>query len=431
MTDQHRRTLLFICPIMPQQGGNGLAMRAGMMLEGLARRFDVYLFVVPASGGSLETQDFVRRLTVKVAVLDLSESLDPYAALIDRIVDPAERRLRRFEYPRPWASRFSGMAAARQAIAFVAGVQIDVLHVMRLYLAPLAVLIRRVLQSPVPVALLDLDDDDIRFHQGVSALHELRGDFEQAETDRAEAGKYAALAASLLGQFDAVVTASEDDARRLAASNPAIHFGSVPNGYAANPPRSPRARIRGAGGPLRLLFVANLGYFPNADAAGQLVGQILPALRDRGAVVRLDIVGAGAPAGIFDLAETSDNGRIIIHGEVDSVAPWYAQTDITVTPLRAGGGTRIKILEAFAYGVPVVSSSLGAEGLEAIDGKHLLLADDTSDFAAACLRLAADPALAADLVADAKYLLMQNYTPARVHAKLDAIFDSLAFRGTS
>jgi polysaccharide biosynthesis protein PslH len=430
MTKRSRRTLLFVCPIMPQRSGNGLAMRAGLMLEGLARRFDVYLFVAPVSGGSLDTPDFVRRLTVKVGVLSLADSIDPLAELIDRIIDPTERGRLRSVYPRPWAARFSGVAAAQQAIAFLAGADIDVLHVMRLYLAPLAALILRAIPPPAPVALLDLDEDDVRVQERFAELHSLRGNVEAAEADRIEAGKYAACAAALLGGFRIVVTSSEDDAHRLAALNPAVRFATVPNGYAADPPRSAIVRSRGMDGPIRLLFVANLNYFPNADAAEQLINGVLPALRERGAKAHLDIIGAGASVGMLgDRARAVGDIQFTLHGEVESVSPWYAQADIAVVPLRAGGGTRIKILEAFAYGLPVVSSHVGTEGLNTVAGKHLLCADNAVDFAAACLRLAADPVLTADIVAHANELLCLHYTPDRVHAKLEAILEDVTFEG--
>jgi polysaccharide biosynthesis protein PslH len=426
MTKALRRKLLFIAPIMPRRSGNGLAMRAGLVLEGLARRFDVYLFVVPVSGGSLEAPDFVRELTVGVNILSLRDGLDPLAMLIEQIVDPIERQRQRFAYPRPWAARFSGMAAAQQATAFVADVAIDVIHVMRLYLAPLGLQIRRIVKPSIPAAVLDLDDDDARVQERVAELHRLRGDIKEAEFQRAEAAKYAACAAGVLDSFDLVLMSSEDDARRLAASYPATRFESLPNAYPGDPDRSRTPRIgRGDRGPVRLLFVANLGYFPNTDAAEGLIGDVLPALRERGGNIHLDIVGPGASAGMRHQAKTSVNCHVAIRGEVESVAPWYAQADIAVVPLRAGGGTRIKILEAFAYGVPVVSTELGAEGLNTVAGRHLLLADNAADFASACLRVAADAVLAENLAANARELLRLNYTPDRVHAKMDAIVDDL------
>lgn len=428
MTETECRSLLFICPIMPQRGGNGLAMRAGLMLQALARRFDVHLLVMPVSGGSVETPDFVRNLTTRVKVIDPAKCIDPLAELISRIADPVERHRQRLAYPRPWAARFSGMFAAKQAIAFMAGADVDVIHVMRLYLAPLIVPIMRAMQPMAPVTLLDLDDDDVRVHERLADLHKLQGDIGQEEVSRAEAKSYAACEADVLGYFNAVLTASEDDARRLAGGYPAVRFEAVPNGYAIDPTRHGLIRDRASNGSdaTRLLFVANLGYPPNADAASYLIGEVLPALRERGADIDLDVVGPGASADLLahDTGPSLSNS-IAIRGEVESVDPWYAQADIAVVPLRTGGGTRIKILEAFAHGVPVVSSSIGAEGLSAVHGRHVLCADNAHEFASACLRLVTDAGLAADLVANAKQLLRLNYTPDHVYAKLDAIMDSL------
>ncbi|MDR3466125.1 MAG: glycosyltransferase [Xanthobacteraceae bacterium] len=420
-----RRTLLFVSPIMPRRSGNGLAMRAGLVLEGLARQFEVHLLVLPASGGSLDVPDVVRALAARVGVLDLHDCIDTHAALIGRIDDETERRRHRAAYPRPWAARFSGAAAAMKAMEFLAGTRIDVLHVMRLYLAPLAPLILHALPAPAPLAILDLDDDDVRTHERLAGLHDLRGEAAEAELDRAEAAKYAACASELLGHFSAVLTASRDDAQRLSALHAGARFDVVPNGYAEIPRQAGSAGPRTEGHPVRLLFVANLGYVPNADAAELLALEILPTLRHRGVDARLDIVGGGTPDDLRAALARAGEGHVALHGWVDSVAACYAAADIAVVPLRAGGGTRIKILEAFAYGVPVVTSTLGAEGLDAVFGTHLLCADTPEEFAGACQRLAADPALAASLAADASELHRLHYTPGRVHAKMAAIISNL------
>jgi glycosyltransferase involved in cell wall biosynthesis len=420
-----RRKLLFVSPIMPQHGGNGLAMRAGLMLEGLARTFEVHLLVLPTSGGSREVPDVVGAIAARVGVLDLDDCIDTHAALIGRIGDETERRRHRAAYPRPWAARFSGAAAALKATEFLGDTRIDVLHVMRLYLAPLAPLILRALPAPAPLAILDLDDDDVRTHERLAGLHALRGEAAAAELDRAEAAKYAVCAAELPGRFRAVLTASHDDAQRLSALHAGVRFDAVPNGYAEIQRQARAANPRTAGGPVRLLFVANLGYFPNADAAELLAFRILPMLRQRGVDARLDIVGGGAPDELRAALARAREGHVTVHGGVESVAACYAAADIAVAPLRAGGGTRIKILEAFAHGVPVVTSTLGAEGLDAVSGTHLLTADDPAEFAMACQRLAADPALAASLVAHASELHRLRYTPARVDAKLAAIVSNI------
>jgi glycosyltransferase involved in cell wall biosynthesis len=103
---------------------------------------------------------------------------------------------------------------------------------------------------------------------------------------------------------------------------------------------------------------------------------------------------------------------------VADLAPVYADADAVVVPLRAGGGTRIKILEAFVHRRPVVSTSLGAEGLEVEHHRHLLLADTPEDFAAQCARLAGDPALRESLTAGGFELASTRHTVERVRAAL-------------
>jgi glycosyltransferase involved in cell wall biosynthesis len=93
---------------------------------------------------------------------------------------------------------------------------------------------------------------------------------------------------------------------------------------------------------------------------------------------------------------------VTVVGEVPDVLPELAAADVAVVPVRFGGGTRIKILEAFAYGVPVVSTTVGCEGLDVVDGEHLLVADTPDSFAAACARILADAELRARLTENAR-----------------------------
>jgi glycosyltransferase involved in cell wall biosynthesis len=110
------------------------------------------------------------------------------------------------------------------------------------------------------------------------------------------------------------------------------------------------------------------------------------------------------------------------------LAPLYEAADVAVVPVRAGGGTRIKILEAFAHGVPVVTTPLGAEGIAAVDGEHLLLAEDALGFARACLGVKETPALGAALAARAAALLDRRYSPAQVDAAVTQAYRGLTVR---
>jgi glycosyltransferase involved in cell wall biosynthesis len=188
----------------------------------------------------------------------------------------------------------------------------------------------------------------------------------------------------------------------------------VPNGYQPlDLDRRPRSR---RDGPLQLIFVGTFGYFPNCDAALFLCREVLPALRrltDRR--IRIDLVGSGCTRAMAGLAGWPE---VRLHDFVEDLAPLYAAADVAVVPVRAGGGTRIKILEAIAHRVPVVTTPLGAEGIEAADGVHLLLTANAEAFARACLRLKDTPELSDRLAAQAADLLAACYTPARVDAAL-------------
>jgi glycosyltransferase involved in cell wall biosynthesis len=171
---------------------------------------------------------------------------------------------------------------------------------------------------------------------------------------------------------------------------------------------------------LRLLFVATLGCYPNADGAVFLCREVIPALRQlTGREVHVDMVGSGATDSVRALGEEAG---VHLHGYVDNLDEYYASADVAVVPLRTGGGTRIKILEAFAYGVPVVSTSLGAEGLEAVPDEHLLLGDTPEAFARACLRIKDDSAFAKALACRAAVLLSAKYSPEKIRESIAALY---------
>ncbi len=126
-------------------------------------------------------------------------------------------------------------------------------------------------------------------------------------------------------------------------------------------------------------------YFPNADAARFFVRDVLPVLRaELGDSFEVRIVGK-APPSVRELGKVPN---VTVTGYVSDLSTELARTDVMIVPLRHGSGTRLKILEAFANMIPVVSTTIGAAGLDAHDGEHLLIADTPAEFARACTRLA-------------------------------------------
>jgi glycosyltransferase involved in cell wall biosynthesis len=142
-----------------------------------------------------------------------------------------------------------------------------------------------------------------------------------------------------------------------------------------------------------LIFIGSLDWPPNVDAAQRLALRIWPLARRHLPEARLVIAGRSPPPRIRSLACE----RIVVTGRVDSVAPVLRQARASAIPLRAGSGTRIKILEAWAASVPVVANSLAAEGLDYVNQENLLLAETDEEFAASIIRIWEDPVLAARL----------------------------------
>lgn len=136
-----------------------------------------------------------------------------------------------------------------------------------------------------------------------------------------------------------------------------------------------------------LVFVGTMNYWPNEQAMLFFHREILPRIRARIPDVVLSIVGLKPPASIRDL---HDGTRTFVHADVPDVAPYIQRATLSIVPLRVGGGTRLKILESLALGTPVVSTTVGAEGLDLSPDKHLLLGDDAEGFAEAVVQLLLD-----------------------------------------
>ena len=208
----------------------------------------------------------------------------------------------------------------------------------------------------------------------------------------------------------ALVVCSQLDADRLGPRTPAP-VSVVPNGY---PPVDPPAVTRPVGSPPVVLFQGTLRYPPNAQAARFLVSEVGPALRARVPDARIRLVGLTTPA----LAGLDDPPRVTLVGQVPDVGVELARADLVLVPIRFGSGTRVKIIEAFAHRVPVVSTTLGAEGLGAVDGEHLLIGDDPESLARACARLLTDDDLRRRIVDAAHDLFVARLQ--RSHAE-DAV----------
>lgn len=186
-------------------------------------------------------------------------------------------------------------------------------------------------------------------------------------------------------------------------------LGDVPTGVdtAFFHPPSPRCPETGMIG-----FLGSMDWMPNIECVHHFVRDILPAILARFPQARLLVIGRDPAPSLRRLA--AENDRVILTGTVEDVRPHLDRCEVLVVPLRSGGGTRIKIFEAMAQGVPVVSTTIGAEGLPVPDGEAILIADDPAEFADAVVTLLDTPDRRERLAERARALMMDEYSWATV-----------------
>jgi sugar transferase (PEP-CTERM/EpsH1 system associated) len=225
--------------------------------------------------------------------------------------------------------------------------------------------------------------------------------------------------------FDRCLAVSTVDAAEIERLVPGTAVSIVPNGVDL----SRFTPCVGQGTPHLMAFTGAMDWLPNVDGVRFFVREILPRIRQHDAEAQLSVVGSNPSDSLMrELA----GATVRFTGTVEDVRPYLAQARLVVVPLRAGGGTRLKILEAWALGKPVVSTTIGAEGLPAEDGKNIALADSPEAFAQRAVQLLNDAGAAEQLGAAGRRVveelfgwdrvardLLQAYEMTR-HARRDA-----------
>lgn len=217
-------------------------------------------------------------------------------------------------------------------------------------------------------------------------------------------------------QVAAVTVCSELDVRRSGCVNAV----AIPNGYElAWTPRADRARV--PSDPV-LLFTGLLSYEPNADAVRWFAGEVLPRLRRQVPRARFRVVGRGSDT----VADVARLPGVELVGEVRSMQRELERADLSVVPIRFGAGTRLKVTEALANHLPCVTTTVGAEGIDVVDGRHVLVADDAESFARSCGKLLGDAALRRRLTGAGAELYRTRYQWPVIRARLTRLARAVA-----
>lgn len=216
--------------------------------------------------------------------------------------------------------------------------------------------------------------------------------------DKSDIRAWRAFHQRLVTEADAVTVCSHVDREAMPHSS---RIWVVPNGADVRPGQT---RPRPEGPPV-VLYHGQLTYAPNIDAARVLVREVFPLLRREVPDVRIRLVGR-VDERVQALHSPPD---VVVTGLVDNIEPELDRASLLIVPLRSGGGTRLKILEAFAARLPVVSTAIGAEGLDVESGRHLLIADDPPSIAACGVELLHDDSMRRHMTDEAFKLVSERY----------------------
>jgi polysaccharide biosynthesis protein PslH len=378
----------------------------------------------PHGGGSVRLVKVIEALT-SLGELDLLTLYDRRRTRLDLPESVQLRRLKTVGYPQEvgawrWRTRWmfhrgvpievdlrNGDLSPRDAFASWVDDRYDLVWFST---AALFHWMGRPRLGPTIVDFIDLEDQKelrrariLKSHRPSSGLQRLRSSVSLARA-YVNARDWQQFQRSIASGADRIILCSHLEVENCGFDN------AVDVVTAFRRPDRPAGRQE-VGDPPVLLFQGELTYAPNVDAAKWLVNSVAPHLHARMPDAEIRLVGN--PNRGVKLLHRSP--AVTVVGRVPDMVPELGRADVSVVPIRYGGGIRNKILEAFAHRIPVVSTTIGAEGLDVAHGVHLLLADTPEDFAAACERLLTDFELRKRLVdaAEQRYLETYEWTPTR------------------
>ena len=393
LESETRPSALLLAPETPYPLAGGGALRTASLLHHLSRSYEVDLIVFRQPGAADPAAQLPAGLVRRVRVIHLPANARGLAA---RALRNAVRVARGVP---PLVDRFSGFGHPIEEA--LQGRRYDVGIIEHFWCAPYWPQVSKVCTRTV----LDL-------HNIESVLHERSAEVERHATAFAHRiFRQASLEMERdwLPRFSEVLATSERDAELARAIAPGARVTVYPNAIPSTPLPPP-------GNEDVIVFSGNMEYHPNRSAVRFFRREVWPQLRERWPGLVWRLVGKN-PEAVRQF--TNGDSRIEVQGQVDDAVRELARARVAVVPVLAGSGTRLKILEAWAAGLPVVSTPIGAEGLPVRDGEHILLADTAFTFASAVSRLLACSGLRSRLGMAGRLLLEKEFTWETAWEKLD------------
>ncbi|MCB1018386.1 MAG: glycosyltransferase [Bryobacterales bacterium] len=400
--------ILFLSQVLPYPLDAGPKIRAYFTLKHLARKHEIVLLSFVRQSDTPEALAHLGELCTAVETVPMTRSFVQEAWSGVRSLATGEP----FLIARDRRARM--LAAVEKAIAAYG--PFDAVHADQLWMAPYATFARRASKNGSSMRLI-LDQHNAVFQiprrMALDEPNLFKRKFLGYESE-----KMARYEIEACGQFDHVVFVTPQDRAALRLRGlpeaPETRESIIPISVEA--PEAPERN--GAGRSRRVTFLGGLHWPPNADGVQWFIREIWPTVRERVGDAVFTVIGK-LPEGLeFPGADSS----VELLGYVDDPEALLADSSVFVVPLRSGGGMRVKILDAWSRAIPVVSTSIGAEGLELRNGENILLADDKDTFANEVVRLLSDPEVAGQAGEQGRMTVLSHYDWRREYAAWDRVY---------
>jgi glycosyltransferase involved in cell wall biosynthesis len=409
--------ILWASHIIPYPPKSGVHLRCYHLLRAVASRHDVDLIA------------FVQEQWLTVFYPSRQEGLDDcYRALMQfcRSVTflPIESllhyggqirtALEGLVCPLSYTTRWLQSTAARRTYKTFAGKPYDLVHFDTIALAPY-----RRLFAGTPATLGHHNvESHILLRRAASERNALKRLYFSYEGWRVQ--QYEARVAE---RFAAHVTCSELDSDRLRSIAGSANVTAIPNGVDIEYFRSSGTVQSDSPS---IIFVGSLNWYPNVHAVLFLLKEIWPMAKAAVPGLHLEIVGSAPPSAVTKLAALSQD--VTVHGYVDDVRPFLEAATLYVCPIRGGGGTKLKVLDAFAMQKCVIAHPIACEGIAVTAGHNVELAESPAEFVTAIRRLLADPLARENMARAARALVVERYSFAEIGRQLCEVFETAALR---
>ncbi len=398
--------ILWVSHFVPYPPIGGCFQRSYNLLHRLGATHEVHVVAVrhKSSVHKHVTADAARSELMRdcrsVDIVDLSARTTPAALVAGAACNLAGRR--------PMSVTLYESAELRDAVSRALGrTPFDVVHLDTISLVPYA----DAVPDGVPIVL--------NHHNVESDMMRRRVAYERNPAARwfyaLEARKLRRYEGQMCGRFQANVVVSPLDGERLRQIAPGISTAVVENGVDVEffSPAAPAASRK-------IVFAGRLDQYANRDGILHFMREVWPLVTKSVEGVELTIIGANAPQELLTIGRQYANVRFT--GFVDDVRPHFHQASAVIVPLRDGGGTRLKVLDALGLGMPIVSTSLGIEGIDLTPERDVLVADAPDAFAAALHRVLTDETLRRSLATNARRRAEETYSWERIAARLDGVY---------